>query len=240
MNAAPDLPNASLTHSRPGRFKQQARREFEHWARSYDRSWLNEIIFFPSLRACQEEIHRWLAARGTQPFRMLDVGCGTGTLLARMAQAPSAERLIGLDFSAEMTRIAAAKFETLATAPNAVPRLHAVNADAERLPFADASFDVITCCNSFHHYPHQSTVIHGFRRVLRPGGLLVLIDGFRDNVIGWTIFDVFVTLIEKHVHHASWLEFRTMLEDAGFVQITQRKMNVLAPLLVNIARVPPA
>lgn len=223
-----------------GQFKKQARREFEKWATSYDRSWLNEIVFFPSIRACQEELERWLAERGPTPFHILDVGCGTGTMISRIARHPLAERLVGLDYAAEMTRRAAEKFEAmnlveLGDAAGAA-RLHAVNADAERLPFPDGSFDVITCCNSFHHYPHQAAVIRGFRRVLRPGGLLVLVDGFRDNVIGWTIFDVFVTLIEKHVHHATWREFRTMLEEAGFEQITQRKMNVLAPLIVNVAR----
>ncbi len=74
-----------------------------------------------------------------------------------------------------------------------------------------------------------------FRRVLRPGGMLILIDGFRDNVIGWVIFDVAVALVERMVHHASWSEVRVMLEQAGFNGIQQRKVNVLAPLLVSVA-----
>jgi SAM-dependent methyltransferase len=113
--------------------------------------------------------------------------------------------------------------------------MHAVCADSERLPFADGAFDVVTCCNSFHHYPHQAAAVAGFRRVLRPGGMLVLIDGFRDNVVGWVVFDVFVERIEKHVHHASWSEVRGMIESAGFSKLDQRKLNVLAPLLVSVA-----
>ena len=93
----------------------------------------------------------------------------------------------------------------------------------------------MTCCNSFHHYPHQADAIAGFARVLRRGGILILIDGFRDNVIGWLIFDVFVEKIEKHVHHASWSECREMIDSAGFADLRQRKLNVLAPLLVNVA-----
>ncbi|MBU0617942.1 MAG: class I SAM-dependent methyltransferase, partial [Planctomycetes bacterium] len=113
----------------------------------------------------------------------------------------------------------------------------AIQADSERLPFPQSTFDVVTCCNSFHHYPHQAEAICGFRRVLRPNGLLVLIDGFRDNVIGWVVFDVGVAVVERHVHHASWSELRGMIHDASFAELHQRKKNVLAPLLINVARV---
>lgn len=213
------------------RVKRHARAHFERWALSYDRSRLNEFVFFPSIRACQREIGAWLAVRGDAPFRMLDVGCGTGSLLAIMAGDPRAALLVGVDFSPEMTRRAADKFRQSPFGP----KLQAINGDAERLPFADATFDVVTCCNSFHHYPHQAAAIASFRRVLRPGGMLVLIDGFRDNVIGWVVFDVVVAGIEQHVHHASWTSVRGMLRDAGFAEIRQRKMNVFAPLLVNVA-----
>jgi ubiquinone/menaquinone biosynthesis C-methylase UbiE len=108
-----------------------------------------------------------------------------------------------------------------------------VHGDSERLPFADASFDVLTCCNSFHHYPHQPAVIREFRRVLRPGGMALLIDGFRDNVVGWVVFDVIVTLAERDVHHAPWSSVRKWFQQAGLRDIRQRKMNVLAPLLIT-------
>ncbi len=212
-------------------FKRTARSHFDNWASSYDRSWLSELVFMPSLRACREEILRWQAARGG-PYHLLDVGCGTGNLLLSLADDPQAERLVGLDYSEEMVRRMADKIE-----PDLhQPRLSVVHGDAEHLPFAEAVFDVITCCNSFHHYPHQVAVIRGFQRVLRPGGLLVLIDGFRDNVVGWFVFDVAVALVEKAVHHPAWSAVRSMLTDAGFDTINQRKLNVLAPLLVSTAR----
>src|SRR5262245_22544749 len=198
--------------------KRHAQAEFEKWAHTYDRSWLNELVFFPGIRACQEEIVRWQAARGGGKYRMLDIGCGTGNLLMRAARDAEAELLIGLDYTQEMVRRAAAKF----AASECAEKLTALNGDAERIPLASASVDVVTCCNSFHHYPHQAAAIREFRRVLRPGGLLVLIDGFRDNVIGWLVFDVGVALAEKHIHHASWSEFRRMIEAAGFSSLTQR------------------
>jgi ubiquinone/menaquinone biosynthesis C-methylase UbiE len=211
--------------------KAQAHQQFEKWALSYDRSWLNELIFFPCIRACQEEILRWQAQRGPRSYSLLDVGCGTGTLLAVLSGDRLATKLVGLDYAPAMVERAQAKLDSAqSTAERA-----AVQGDAEQLPFEPESFDVVTCCNSFHHYPHQADAIKGFLRVLKPGGMLLLLDGFRDNVIGWVVFDVFVTGIEKHVYHVPWSEARAMLADAGFRDIRQRKMNVFAPVLVNVA-----
>lgn len=211
--------------------KRAAQSQFDRWALSYDRSRLNELVFFPSIRACQREIARWNSRRGTRPYRMLDVGCGTGTLLSLMSRDPLAERLVGLDYAREMVSRAAEKFAG-SVSPG---RLHAVQGDAERLPFPAETFDVVTCCNSFHHYPHQAAAVREFHRVLRPGGMLVLIDGFRDNAFGWVIFDLIVATAERNVHHASWREVREMLAAAGFGAARQRKMNVFAPLLVSVA-----
>jgi ubiquinone/menaquinone biosynthesis C-methylase UbiE len=231
---APAPPGTEAVTTRRARFKHQARAEFDKWALSYDRSLLNELIFYPSLRTCQQEIARWQARRSTRPFRMLDIGCGTGSLLALISHNPQAELLVGLDFARVMVRQATDKFARSEQAG----KLHAVQGDSERLPFPSQTFDVVTCCNSFHHYPHQAQAVREFRRVLRPGGLLVLIDGFRDNVIGWVVFDVGVASVEKHVHHASWSELHRMLvHDADFAALHQRKVNVFAPLLVNVARV---
>lgn len=209
-----------------------ARVHFDKWARSYDTSKLNALVFFPTIRACQEEILRWQKLRGEGPFRLLDVGCGTGWLLALTASWPTAERLVGLDASPEMLTKLEAK---IAAAPDPT-KLQAVHGDAEHLPFEDGSFDVLTCCNSFHHYPNQAGAIREFHRVLRPGGLLILVDGFRDNVVGWFVFDVGVASVERDVYHAPWSEVRDMINAAGFASLRQRKLNVLAPLLVSIAR----
>jgi SAM-dependent methyltransferase len=138
--------------------------------------------------------------------------------------------LVGLDYSPAMVRRLAGKIGT----PPQGSRLHAVLGDSERLPFASESFDLVTCCHSFHHYPHQAVVVREFARVLRPGGLLVVVDGFRDNVVGWVVFDLAVSLAEREVHHASWSELRDMILAAGFATLRQRKLNVLAPLLVSV------
>lgn len=209
-----------------------ARRQFDRWSQTYDRSWLNELVFFPSIRFCFEHILTWQAARSERRFDALDVGCGTGTFLMELSRIESAGRLAGLDYSPEMVRRAQEK----AGSSGLGERVQFATGDAETPPFPDGSFDVLTCANSFHHYPNQPAVVAAFRRVLRPGGLLVIIDGFRDNVVGWVIFDVAVSTAERNVHHASWSEMRRYCQAAGFSDIRQEKRNVLAPLLVTTAR----
>lgn len=56
-----------------------------------------------------------------------------------------------------------------------------VAGDCEALPFADNSFDVVTCSMSFHHYPAPGQFFASLRRVLRPGGRLILRDMASNN-----------------------------------------------------------
>ncbi len=240
--------------------KHAARREFERWAASYDRSILQRFVFEPSYRALFEELVLWhrgddrvgvevdheggdagrdarLTGRGSgggrddRPFSLLDVGSGTGTWLARVASTPlPLRRGVGLDYSEGMCRQAS---EKAAGCDHGL--VNFVHGDSEHLPFSDAAFDVVTCSNSFHHYPHQESVVTEFRRVLRPGGRLIIIDGFRDNLIGWVVFDVLVARAEGAVHHVPWSRMRRMCLDAGFWSVRQRKINVWIPLLVTVA-----
>ncbi|HEY3245483.1 MAG TPA: class I SAM-dependent methyltransferase [Phycisphaerae bacterium] len=212
----------------PEPFKQEARRQFEQWAESYDRSLLNHFLFRPAAEAFMEEIARWRLEH-SHPLRVLDVGCGTGTLAGLLLRSGWPVEVVGLDYSPNMCRQAAVK----ARAAGAAQRARFVTGDSEHLPFPDSRFDVITCSNSFHHYPHQQAVVLGMRRLLAPGGRLMIIDGFRDNVIGWVAFDVIIARVEKHVHHAPWTQMRDYFREAGFVNIRQRKINFWMPLLVT-------
>src|SRR4029079_13648594 len=61
--------------------------------------------------------------------------------------------------------------------------------DSERLPFKSGAFDAVTCANSFHHYPHQQQAVAEMHRVLKPGGPLPLVDGYRDGPWGPRIYE---------------------------------------------------
>jgi len=104
-------------------------------------------------------------------WRVLDVATGAGH--TALAFAPHVASVIATDLTPEMlgqtARLAAERgLANLETRPG----------DAERLPFPDASFDLVTCRLAFHHFPRPEQAIGEFARVLRPGGTL----GFADNI----------------------------------------------------------
>ncbi len=214
-------------------FKQRARAQFDAWAHGYDRSILQRLIFQPSYDAFAELLVEWY---GDSPrtVRMLDVGCGTGTLAAGVALSQLPIEVIGLDYSVAMC----VKANDKARAAQVDRLAGFVAGDSEHLPFADGTFDVLTCSNSFHHYPHQQAAVAEMYRVLAPGGRLMIIDGFRDNVIGWFVFDVCVESVEQAVHHASYTRMREYFTAAGFTGIMQRKINVFCPILLTAATRP--
>ncbi|HUI69548.1 MAG TPA: class I SAM-dependent methyltransferase [Spirochaetia bacterium] len=102
------------------------------------------------------------------PFRsILDVGCGTGTLLSMIHEQQREARLCGVDLSEQMIEMAKAKLPA-----GADLRV----SDSEKLPFRAGSFDVLMCTFSFHHHPDPTTVLSEMRRVLTPSGRLVMAD----------------------------------------------------------------
>ncbi len=210
--------------------KSNARQEFDAWAYSYDQHFLNRWLFRPSYRIFMEELHRWRGYDSSE-YDLLDVGCGSGTLVGLLAETRlPIRRLVALDYAAQMCRVASDKAQRLGYHD----AVQFVNADSEHMPFPDGCFDVITCSNSFHHYPHQEVVLAEMRRILRPGGRLMLIDGFRDNVVGWFVFDVCIAAAEGQIHHVPWSTLNRWFKASGFREVTHRKFNYWFPGLLTI------
>jgi ubiquinone/menaquinone biosynthesis C-methylase UbiE len=193
--------------------------EFDHWSKSYDRSLLQRWFFHPSHQLLLEQLR-------PEDRRILDVGCGTGLFALEVARRFPDSRVWGLDLSSEMLNHGARN--------RSGSGLRAVRGDSQRLPFADNRFDVVTCSHSFHHYPDQAAVVAEMCRVLRPGGRLLLIDGDRDRLWGWLVFDVIVTLAEGAVHHCSARHLRSLFHNAGFVSLEQYQQRGLLPFLLTV------
>jgi ubiquinone/menaquinone biosynthesis C-methylase UbiE len=102
----------------------------------------------------------------------LDIGCGTGFLSLELAAR--GHHATGVDFAPAMLALARQK----AAAAGAAIRFE--EADAEALPFADAGFDLVMSRHLLWTLPHPEAAIDEWRRVLRPGGRLVIVDGQAD------------------------------------------------------------
>jgi ubiquinone/menaquinone biosynthesis C-methylase UbiE len=100
---------------------------------------------------------------------ILDVGCGTGINLLEAARtlAPC-QSLTGVDLSPGM--LAAARRKAAAAGVKAT---FAVG-DAEALPLADGSVDLVICNSAYHWFPDRSRAVQEMARVLRPGGQVLL------------------------------------------------------------------
>jgi ubiquinone/menaquinone biosynthesis C-methylase UbiE len=199
----------------------QAKREFDNWSRHYDLDPLQYIFFRPA--------HRMLLAElKPDENRILDIGCGTGAFAARLLTARPQASVCGLDLSDGMLEQCSQRPEVSAG------RLHLAQGDSQRLPFADHTFDAITCTHSFHHYPRQAAVVAEMYRVLRPGGRLLIIDGDRDRIWGRLVYDVVVVMMEGDVKHLSRAAFRALYHDAGFVNVHQKRRRGLLPYMMTI------
>lgn len=100
---------------------------------------------------------------------LLDIGTGTGRMLQLCASG--AERAVGVDTSREMLAVARANLEGPDFRNCALKR-----APAEKLPFADSSFDVVISHMVLHFLPDPERAIAEAARVLRPRGRLILVD----------------------------------------------------------------
>ena len=99
--------------------------------------------------------------------RILDVGCGTGRLLAELTRPAGARRdrrATGLDLAPGMC----------ATARAAAPAAAISAGDAEALPFRDAAFDLVLSTSTFQWLPRLGPAVRECARVLAPGGTLVV------------------------------------------------------------------
>jgi ubiquinone/menaquinone biosynthesis C-methylase UbiE len=123
-----------------------------------------------------------LSRLASQPAPLiLDVATGTGRLpLFMLEEATFNGRIIGLDASARMLTLARTKLRGYSH------RASLVQQTAADLPFADNTFDAVTCLESLEFFPDDSAALQEMFRVLRPGGAIMTTRrrGWEAKIIG--------------------------------------------------------
>ena len=133
---------------------------------------------------CKKDYPDILEEIKKEPFQhLLDAGCGTAPILSLLTIEYPDKKFTGIDITPKMIAVAKAKNLHNATF---------VCGDCENLPFADESFDVIICSQSFHHYPNPQNFFSSVHRCLKPNGRLIL----RDMTMKIRPFHWFVNTIE--------------------------------------------
>lgn len=141
-------------------YKEKSKESFNKQAQMYDESNYSK---YP--RECYPYVINALSE--IEFDSVLDLGCGTGSVLVSLLEKKPEIHAYGLDLSDEMLVIARQKLEK---------RAELVQGDSENLPYKDNSFDVVMCTESFHHYPHPSKALKEINRVLKPHGIFILCD----------------------------------------------------------------
>ena len=139
----------------------EASRAFDGWADTYEQSPLQTLLFGQAHASVIRSLQALPAAA-----TLIDVGCGTGRLLRSVAELWPDCRLIGVDPSPRM--IAAARALS--------PGIEFEVGSAEDLPMGNTFADVVTSTVALHHWRDRVRGVKEASRVLRPGGLLVLVD----------------------------------------------------------------
>jgi ubiquinone/menaquinone biosynthesis C-methylase UbiE len=133
-------------------------------------------LYDPTLRLLMREgafRRRFLAQADIRPgHRVLDVGCGTGTMAVLIRQSVPEATVVGVDGDPKALAIARRKAATAGVA------IHFDEARADHLPYADASFERVLSSLVLHHLTHEDKLaaVREIRRVLVPGGSFHLAD----------------------------------------------------------------
>jgi ubiquinone/menaquinone biosynthesis C-methylase UbiE len=161
--------------------------------------------------------------------RILDVGCGTGSLTFELAKSADLTEIQAIDFSPVFVEAARAR--------NTDPRISFQQADATALPFADETFDRALALLVLHFVPEAGKAVAEMRRVVRPGGVVAAVvwdhyggmPGFRMMV------DTVAALSESGRQMRSRFCFQPMVQpgemkqsfiDQGLADVTETQLTI--------------
>jgi ubiquinone/menaquinone biosynthesis C-methylase UbiE len=148
----------------------------DHSAAIYDTQ--VEVLFTGAADVMRRRAFRplaqWMAGRNQRRLSGLDVGCGTGRLLAFLHDAWPGLRLTGLDLSAPYLSEARRLIGRTA-------RVKLIEGAAEKLPFEDGSLDFVVSSFLMHELPQaaRTEVLTEMARVVKPDGLVVIVDSIQ-------------------------------------------------------------
>jgi SAM-dependent methyltransferase len=189
--------------------EEHVRRWFDRWSHSRTRRRLRPWFAYVQRRVFDRI--DW-----SRVDRLLDVGCGSGgaVLEASRRMRGSDEALAcGCDVSLGMLRQGR---ESRSRFPDA----HLLAASGLALPFVDGCFKVVLCAAAFHHFHRPAEALREMRRVLCPGGRVLVAETCRDQSPGTWLWDRLHRWFEKgHVRYYRVDELIELLREAGFEEI---------------------
>jgi len=205
--------------------KRAASAYYDVWARTYDQRWQHYM---------DTTLAQILARLDLAPsLHVVDIGCGTGTLLDRIAELAPTAWLTGIDASRGMLRMARRKLKGR-------ERVSLLHGDAEALSVADQTQDLVTIASMLHYVYRPSRVCAEVYRVLKPGGMVAVV-GYVPSLIGGSGIDGLIRRYDPgHVRCRSRRELAAMFGWAGFtaVQVDEFPIDATFRGVIATARHP--
>src|SRR3989344_5236627 len=162
--------------SKTSQFEDDNKRLFSCWAGGYDSAVFRlyfERLYRRMMVLLRREGHSYL----TPGSSALDVACGTGEVIWRLAQQYPQVTFIGLDLTPAMVEKASQKVQSL-------PNVEIREGRADDLVFPDGTFDLVLCSEAFHHFAFPEKSLQEIYRVAKSPGLFLLVDpGFASSLV---------------------------------------------------------
>lgn len=200
-----------------------SKEECERWAQAadtYDAEYRSAVG-----EGLENQIRSWLARQFTDADNVLELGCGTGICSAMIAER--VKHLTATDFSPEMLERAQQRL-------GGYKNVEIRKEDACHTSFADDSFSAVLAVNLLHHAQAPDSVVRECRRVVAPGGNVVVIDcvGHGGSLLSWIRMSLRYLRgrgrPSEEDHHFSPDDLAALITDAG--------LTVREPILIGQGR----
>lgn len=199
---------------------EESRQHFNNQAKEYDENTSFAYSFAGKL-SC-EDVRVYVKDMAFE--KLLDIGCGTGWLIANLAKEHNAQ-FDGIDISENMLEQAKSK-----NISNATFEL----GQSDSLPYADETFDIVTCVQSFHHYPDPEKAMREVFRVLKKDGLYILSDTGWGGLGAWIDNNIIFKLVKTGDCKMSGKKsIAKKMESAGFTVIRCEKLKSIIYTVVG-------
>ena len=145
---------------------------------------------------------------------VLDIGCGGGRTLERLAAMAILGKAVGIDYSVDSVAVARKRNHRLIGSG----RVEVIHGSVSSMPFPDATFDCVSAVESYYFWPDMAKDLAEVRRVMKPNGQLVIIAGMYRG----SRFDKRNERVIRvgGFRCLSAREFEKTLQDAGFPAVT--------------------
>jgi ubiquinone/menaquinone biosynthesis C-methylase UbiE len=146
-------------------------------------------------------------------YVILDVGCGGGKTVNRLAQQAPLGKVFGIDYSADMVEYSKKVNKKLI----AEDRVEIVDGSVEKMVFSDDFFDLVTAIETYYFWPIFSDALQEIRRVLKSGGHFLMVN----EMVKDGVYEIKNAKMIKqaHVYLLPLEEIRAIMQTVGFADV---------------------